>query len=624
MHSALIPLFILLFSHSSTSFYLPGVAPTNFKKNDPVELHVNALSSSKTFVPYDFYYEQFHFCRAKDGSKPVSQAESLGSILWGDRIFGSTVDIKMLENSSCKLWCKETIPAQDATFINKRIKENYTVNWLVDGLPAARKRQDNRTKEIFYSMGFELGDVNPDGSPVVHNHYDIQIEYHTEDPPNAENPSYRVVGVLVWPYSKKTVLDDKNAAKCNTEEKMVLKDNGDNEVVWTYSVNWVQSDVPWATRWDKYLHVFDPKIHWFSIINAIVIVLFLTGMVAMILLRALHKDINRYNLVEAQEDAQEDFGWKLVHGDVFRPPVKAMLLSVYLGNGAQLFLMTAVTLVFAVLGFLSPSNRGSLMTVLLVFWVCFASAAGFVSARVYKMFGGENWKKNVMLTAFLLPGALFLGLITLNFFLIGEKSSGAVPFGTLFALVALWFLVSAPLSFVGSYYGFKKPKIEHPVRTNQIPRQIPEQVWYLRPIPVMLMGGVLPFGAIFIELFFIMKSIWYHQVYYVFGFLMLVFSILVLTCSEVTILMCYFQLCAEDYDWWWRSFLTAGSSALYMFLYTVLYYFTQLQVHSFVSTILYFGWSAIMSSMFFVLTGTIGFFACFLFVRKIYGSIKID
>ena len=50
-------------------------------------------------------------------------------------------------------------------------------------------------------------------------------------------------------------------------------------------------------------------------------------MVAMILLRTLHKDIARYNQIDSGEDAQEEFGWKLVHGDVFRPPRKGMLLS---------------------------------------------------------------------------------------------------------------------------------------------------------------------------------------------------------------------------------------------------------------------------------------------------------
>ena len=39
----------------------------------------------------------------------------------------------------------------------------------------------------------------------------------------------------------------------------------------------------------------------------------------------------------------------------------------------------------------------------------------------------------------------------------------------------LWFGISVPLVFVGSYFGYKKPAPDDPVRTNKIPRQIPEQ-----------------------------------------------------------------------------------------------------------------------------------------------------
>ncbi len=55
-----------------------------------------------------------------------------------------------------------------------------------------------------------------------------------------------------------------------------------------------------------------------------------------------------------------------------------------------------------------------------------------------------------------------------------------MPFGTLFALFFLWFGISTPLVFVGSYFGYKKPPPEDPVRTNKIPRQIPDQVLHLR------------------------------------------------------------------------------------------------------------------------------------------------
>lgn len=40
------------------------------------------------------------------------------------------------------------------------------------------------------------------------------------------------------------------------------------------------------------------------------------------------------------------------------------------------------------------------------------------------------------------------------------------------------------------------------------------------------------------------------QFYYLFGFLCLVAVILTITCAEITIVLCYFQLCSEDYHWW--------------------------------------------------------------------------
>jgi transmembrane 9 superfamily protein 2/4 len=146
-----------------------------------------------------------------------------------------------------------------------------------------------------------------------------------------------------------------------------------------------------------------------------------------------------------------------------------------------------------------------------------------------------------------------------------------------------------------------------PVRTNQIPRQVPGLPFHLKTIPSFLIGGILPFGAIFIELYFIMNSLWFHKVYYMFGFLTLVFVVLVITCSEVAILMTYFRLCAEDYNWWWKSFFTSGATALYVFLYGILYFSTKLQIASFTSGVLYFGWMLMISFLVFILTVTVLF-----------------
>lgn len=280
--------------------------------------------------------------------------------------------------------------------------------------------------------------------------------------------------------------------------------------------------------------------------------------------------------------------------------------------------------VFAVLGFLSPSNRGALGTVMVILFMVSSCTSGYISARLYKMNGGENWKMNILLTATLVPGCILSFLFSMNLFLIHSHSSGAVPFGTMITLIALWAIIALPLSVAGSYFGFRQPRIEHPVRTNQIPRQIPDQPMYLRSIPSILMGGILPYGAIFIELYFIMNSIWFHRIYYGIGFLFLVYFILILTCTQVAILMCYFHLCSEEYHWSWRSFLTTGATGFYVFLYSILYYFTKLNINTITSTVLYFGYSFLLSLMLALFTGSVGYLSCLYFLQRIFASIKVD
>lgn len=75
-----------------------------------------------------------------------------------------------------------------------------------------------------------------------------------------------------------------------------------------------------------------------------------------------------------------------MHGDVFRPPAAPAALAVYVGTGVQIFGMTLITMVFAVLGFLSPANRGGLMTAMLLLFVFMGIFAGYSSARLYKSF----------------------------------------------------------------------------------------------------------------------------------------------------------------------------------------------------------------------------------------------
>ena len=89
-------------------------------------------------------------------------------------------------------------------------------------------------------------------------------------------------------------------------------------------------------------------------------------------------------------------------------------------------------------------------------------------------------------------------------------------------------------------------------------------------------------------------------------------------------MLCYFQLCNEDYNWWWRAFLNSGSAGFYLLGYSFVYFFTQLDMVGFVPCMVYFAYMTIGALLFAITTGTVGFLASWWFVLKIYAAVKVD
>lgn len=449
-------------------------------------------------------------------------------------------------------------------------------------------------------------------------------------------------------------------------------DEGDDDetisIPYSYSVYFREDDsIEWDRRWDLYFvnQEEGSRIHWLAIINSLIICGLLSGIVAMILSKTIRTDIKGHKegslevgrklksgprprfaekpgvgLLEpsteaelqlddtSDDEALEDVtGWKLLHGDVFRRPQYGHLLAPLVGSGTQVLFMAVGLISLSAFGILNPSFRGGFLSFGFGLFVLAGIFSGYFSAKVYQGFGGVNFGKNALITACFFPGLLFALVFILNLFVWAQASSTAIPFGTLLAIALIWLCIQVPLVYLGSWYGYSRAgSWENPTKTSTIPRQVPQQAWYIQSLQSILFAGLVPFTVIFIELLFVFQSVWQDKsgYYYVFGFLSVVSVILIVTVAEVTIVTIYVQLGSENYHWWWQSFAVGGGSALWVFLYSVWYYFFKLHITGFVSSMLFFVYSFTACCVYGLLTGTVGFLAAYAFIRKLYAAIKVD
>ena len=198
------------------------------------------------------------------------------------------------------------------------------------------------------------------------------------------------------------------------------------------------------------------------------------------------------------------------------------------------------------------------------------------------------------------------------------------------ALLCIWVFLVLPLTFVGSLAGRRRGmskqarQQQFPTRTNPIPRPIPDKPWYLESYFIVLAGGLLPFGSILIELYFVFSSFWAYKIYYVYGFLLLILLILWVVVACVCIVGTYFQLNSEDWRWHWVSYGIGGSIALYVYLYSIYYFFAKTRMYGLFQSCYYFGYMMVGCFMLFMICGSVGHLAASHFVHRIYSSVKID
>ena len=639
---------------SIAQILFPGASPEEYSDHEPVPAFVELVESKKTQLPFEYYDLPTCPEPAEKIQKRFRQRRNLGSRLMGHKLQMAPYNFPVKVDKECTPLCVVEVGGKKLRWLRKLVDRQYRVHLSLDQLPILM-----RSKELNYAVrGYPVGFKAPpsytglkEDEFYLYNHLKFTITYH-EDPNEFEG--VRITGFDVHPVSiSHTVDEDKGQVELETNLEAANKIDswstcGEGEspmnepetylplrsgmtgesmrILYSYEVTWKEFELPWSDRWDIYLVGSpDDEIHYFAIVNSLMIVIFLTGAVATIMIRTLKKDIAGYNEMQTLEEAQEETGWKLVHGDVFRPPQSyPMLLSVMVGTGAQIGSAFFITLCASMLRMLNPIKKGQALTAVIVLYVLCGGVGGYVSSRLYKFCDAKSWKIATIATAIGFPGLIVGMFLVLNIFLTLAGAATAVSFLTIFFVFLLWACVSTPLVFVGSYFGYRAEKISVPTKTNQIARFIPDTPYYATPPMSMFLAGLLPFGTVCIELFFIMSALWLHQLYYIMGFLMAVLLILSATCCQVSMVMCYLQLCVEDHRWWWKSFGNCSSAGLYLFGYSLWFLSSKMELVGVLPVVVYLTYMSMICIAFSLMCGTVGYLSSFWFVKKIYGAVKVD
>eukprot|EP00388_Colpodella_angusta_P014989 GDKJ01037282.1.p1 GENE.GDKJ01037282.1~~GDKJ01037282.1.p1 ORF type:complete len:687 (-),score=112.87 GDKJ01037282.1:30-2090(-) len=429
----------------------------------------------------------------------------------------------------------------------------------------------------------------------------------------------------------------------------------EEKVRYTYSVKWEISDVTWASRWDVYMSLGGAKglayggekeqaVHWLGIVTSAFVTLLIMVICLRLVLKATIGTTQRDIAVmivgdyeagghEANEDSLEswanEIGWKVVSGDVFRKPNMFAYLCVFIGNGMQLLTIVFAISFFGSLGFSHPEYRANTFYTALTAFSFTGGVSGFIGGMMCRIY---NQDFEIRAPKFVLYNALGFPLISMAVFIVVdiilflEKSSAAVSLSTVINLALPWIFFSAPCVFLGAYLAFyKMDPIKLPFGVKPLPREIPRQPWQRRTIVACLVGGYTLWLITSLEVSFIVRSVWTRELYSLFGFLFVTLVLFIVASATIGIVTTYVAISKENWRWWWRSFFTPASVAIFLFIQTLSHAFNVMRSDITMSAIsIYALYSLLLCCAIGVMAGAIGTLSSFFFLRRIYSTCRAD
>jgi transmembrane 9 superfamily protein 2/4 len=591
-------------------------------QGDIINIQAGSLSSKIAIIP--FGYNQLKICNPHKDEKIYT----FGEILTGEEFFSTDYFANTNINKTCERICSNSFSNESVNSLKKLIKREYYTNWYIDNLPAGFISYDslNNKYSINYYQGIPLGYFNKTNKKYyIYNH----LRFHILINKISDN-NYNIVGFNILPLSinyfndndKICSISEENIGRYYESDEISKQELLSGNITFKYDVVFELSDIKLQSRWDIYKKS-NKKFRWAGLIYSYLLIIILSTITFLIFSKNVQNEIDIYNFRVAHIESIDEFNWKQLYGDVFRPPNKLpTLLAAFTGTGFQLFLMVLFTSIITFFSFMSQSNKLNLINSIIISFLILGFPGGYISAKLYRFFGYENWVKISLITSLFFPGIIILIHTIINTTLIIEKSNAAMKIKDILSLYCFWIFLYIPTSLIGSFLAIKEKKYQdYPI--NTIPTLIPKKPFYLSIKFSPIITGLICFGAIFYELNSVMNSLWKNETYFFATFLWISFIVFLIVNCEITILVIYWNLTKGDYKWWWKSYYIGGSPMIYLLIYSI-YYLFSLKITRISALIIYCGIMYIIYFVGYIICGSLATLTCFLFLRKLYKQIKID
>ena len=606
----------------------------SYRNGEKVNLISGTVNSFKTQIPFDLYY--LDVCVPED---VLLIPSNLGETLLSGKSYQTNFELSINESKVGQLLCTKKISKTAFKRINNLIHKEYFVNYFLDNLPGglAHTYFNTSTKEIRYSTGVPIGFVK-NNQAYINNYFRINVQLNKinlsilvnktkrdDDDEYVDVPAFDIISFSIEPFSiKMNNVNDKINKIINSGieyENQIF--NVSEDIIFRYDTFYTYTDTIYEERYFKFFYG-DKFIHTNSVYISGLIILILLIILTYIYFRAIKSESEIHNEKVTSEESINEYGWRNIAFDVFRRPIRSDILSSLIGTGIQLLIMLLYSLSFVVLGIIQPKSGGSYFTLLAMVYIFLSLISGYASARFYKMVHGLNWLRVCIFTAIFFPMTLILSLSSTNFLYYLEGSTTYVEFKNFFSLLSLWIIGTIPLIFIGTMIGLSQKRVKFPCDVNPVPGILSKNnyPWYLRIRYAWFLTGFPPFFAIFVELFYIMDSLWKQDYYALSKYLLLSIIILIIISSLIGILFTYLNLCKGDYRWWWKSFVVSASPAIYIIIFFIFYLF-KLKFKQITTICIYINFMFLFSIIIALVCGSSGLCLTYLFLENIYSKIKI-